>query len=46
MRINYNLDELRKMTTEDLEKVFNEKTNPTLSTVLSKIGRKEVKKKK
>lgn len=46
MKITYNLEALKKMTTEDLDKVFNENTTPTIKMVLQKLNRKRPKEKK
>lgn len=45
-RVNYNLTSLKKLTNEELENVFSEKTKPTLEMVLKKLGRRNVKKSK
>lgn len=44
--ISYNLEALNKLTNEQLENVYNEKTTPTLEMVLKKLGRNKPKKKK
>lgn len=44
MRISYNLEALKNLSNEELEKVFTEKTNPSLKSVLGKIKRKATKK--
>jgi len=46
MRISYNLEALKKLSNEDLEKVFSDKTKPTLSAIFKKINRKATKKSK
>ena len=43
MRVNYNLDALGKLTYEELEKIYNDKTTPTLEMVLKKVGKKKPK---
>lgn len=40
MRVSWNVDKLKKMTDEDLSKIFNEKTTPSIALVYEKIGRK------
>lgn len=45
MRINWTLDALGKLSYEELEKIYNEKTTPTLEMVLKKTGKKKPKSK-
>lgn len=40
MRVSWNVDKLKKMTDEELSKIFNEKTTPSIALVYEKIGRK------
>lgn len=44
--IGYTVEALSKLTTEQLEGMFNDKTTPTLEMVLHKLGRKKSRKKK
>lgn len=46
MSVSYNFEALKKLSNEELEKIFTEKTNPSLKSVLSKIKRKATKKAK
>ena len=46
MRVSYNLEALKKISTEELEKMYNENTKPTLKMVLKKINRKMPRKEK